>query len=361
MIDIKPEPDFSRFLDVLLLRKAYARPPLFDFYPDISHKQKVLGRPLKTPADEVEFWRSAGYDYVQVSIAPPCEEMNKSVKTELGKASTHSPGTVIITNLDQFRGRRWSWQGSAEGDLKWMEPQLEWMRGLIGALPSSMKLNIQNADIFTRAWELTGFENFCVMAYEEPDLIRALMDSLGAACVAVTKRVLEVAGKATGTIMYSDDIAYTEELMLKPAFFEEFLFPHIAAYAKLGEPYGAPLIYHSDGRLYRVFDSLHKCGVRAIQPLEPKSMDPLEIKRRWPGKFCLMGNIDLDTMARGTEEQVEKLVRETVARLNVGGGYMPGVSNTVPYYVKFENYRRMIETVHSIRQELTPVGDTVIS
>jgi uroporphyrinogen decarboxylase len=356
MINIKIDPDFARFRDVLLLKKAYARPPLFDFYPDLSHQEKVLDRPVKTPADTVEFWRMAGYDYVQISLAPPCDETHQHAQVEKGSASTHRPGSGVITDLPQFRSRRWSWQGSARGDLKWMEPQLDWMRGIIRELPAGMKLNVQNADIFTRAWELTGFENFCVLAYEDPDLIRALMDSLGAAAVAVTRRVLEVAGSATGTIMYSDDIAYTEELMLAPSFFEEFLFPHISTYAKLGEGIGAPLIYHSDGRLYRVFDSLHRCGVRAIQPLEPKSMDPLEIKRRWPGKFCLMGNIDLDTMSRGTEEAVETLVRDTVARLNAGGGYMPGVSNTVPFYVNFANYRRMIETVYSIPDREIPVG-----
>ena len=108
-----------------------------------------------------------------------------------------------------------------------------------------------------------------------------------------------------------------------------------------------PFLYHTDGRLYDVLDDLARVGVNAIQPLEPKAMDPLEIKRRWPGKFCLCGNIDLDLMARGTPDEVERHVRAKIERLNVGGGYMPGVSNTVPDYVKFENYARMIETVFS--------------
>ena len=134
------------------------------------------------------------------------------------------------------------------------------------------------------------------------------------------------------------------------------LFDHIAEFAKMGQAVGAPLIYHTDGRLYEVFDDFARIGVRGVQPLEPKSMDPLEIKRRWPGKFCLMGNIDLDTMGRGTRDEVEAHVRERVETVGAGGGYMPGVSNTVPYYVKIENYRRMIETVHSYPDEEIPVA-----
>jgi uroporphyrinogen-III decarboxylase len=76
-------------------------------------------------------------------------------------------------------------------------------------------------------------------------------------------------------------------------------------------------------------------------------MDPLSIKQRWPGKFCLIGNIDLDLMSRGTAEQVERQVREKIGRLNEGGGYMVGVSNTVPAYVRYENWARMIETTYS--------------
>lgn len=46
-------------------------------------------------------------------------------------------------------------------------------------------------------------------------------------------------------------------------------------------------------------------------------------------------------MARGTAAEVAAQVRERVARLNAAGGYMPGVSNTVPSYVRAENYARM--------------------
>jgi len=56
-------------------------------------------------------------------------------------------------------------------------------------------------------------------------------------------------------------------------------------------------------------------------------------------------------MARGEPDDVEAHVRAKIDRLNQGGGYMPGVSNTVPDYVRFENYQRMIETVMSYPDE----------
>ena len=43
-----------------------------------------------------------------------------------------------------------------------------------------------------------------------------------------------------------------------------------------------------------------------------------------------------------------------IAFFRAAGGYMPGVSNTVPDFVSLSNYVRMIETVYSYPDE--PIG-----
>ena len=346
---VRPEPDFGRFLDTLLLRRAYRRPPLFDFHVAPEHKARWIGREIKTPPDDVEFWVNAGYDYVQCTVFVPAKELDAAIEANQGAAASHGSELGVIKGLEHFRSRHWSWQAAANGDLSAVKDRLQWLRELAGVLPSSMKIVLHTADIYTLAWEMMGFNEFCLKSIEEPQFVAEVMNSLAAAQLAATKAAASAAGEKIGAVFYSDDIAYTEGLFLSPAFFREFLFPLMAKFADVGRSIGAPMIYHSDGRLYDVLDDLHACGVRGLQPLEPKSMDPLRIKRDWPGKFCLMGNIDLDLMSRGTAEQVEAHVREHIERLNIVGGYMPGVSNTVPHYVKFENYVRMIETVYSFR------------
>lgn len=349
MINITPKPDFSRFRQTLLLQKAYRRPPLFDFHVDPSHKAAVIGRPVATATDEVEFWTRAGYDYVQCTLFVPQAEMTKHQQRETGQAS-RSSDDAVITSLEQFRSRRWSWQDAADGDLAGIEDQLENLRALCRVLPPEMKLLLHTADIFTSAWIMIGFTTFCIKSIEEPELIAEVMGSLAKAQINAMKAGLAIAGDKVGALFYSDDIAYTEGLMMGPDFYGRELFPYIRQIVELGRSRDLPLIYHTDGRLYDVFDQLAEIGVRGVQPLEPKSMDPLEIKRRWPGRFCLMGNIDLDLLGRGETDAVERHVRQRVATLNQGGGYMPGVSNTVPYYVKYENYKRMIETVYSLEE-----------
>jgi uroporphyrinogen decarboxylase len=337
---IAPEPDFARFRDVLLLKRAVRRPPLFDFHIAPEHKERLLGRPVASPSDEVEFYRLAGYDFVQATVhVAPTEISAEHAHHGSDTAGYHG----VIHSLEQFRSQKWSWQDAAAGNLDACQAQLKFLRSLAEVIPDEMRIMLHGADSFTLAWMLMGFEAFCMATVDQPELVFALMDSLANAQINALSEAMHIGGDKIGVVLYSDDVAYTEGLMLAPSFFLEYLIPVLKRVAALGPP----LVYHSDGRLYDVFDDLAEVGVRGIQPLEAKSMDPLEVKGRWPGKFCLIGNIDLDLMCRGTTLDVVREVRMKIDRLNIGGGYMVGVSNTVPDYVSYENYIAMIETVYS--------------
>jgi uroporphyrinogen decarboxylase len=355
-IDI--EPDFERFLDVLLLRQAWKRPPQFDFHINAAHKASVLGRPAVTGADMVEFFSVTGYDFVQVSVYMPQPELAEAQSAQRagGGAASFSSTASVIESYEHFRAKRWSWQAMAEGDTGAIKYQYDLLVQVAEAIPDSMKIVLHGGDVFTYLWQLLGFNNLCYAIYEEPEFIAEVVESLADAQYYAYHWAIELAGDKIGAMFYSDDIAHGAGPFMSPDFYRKRLFPAMRRYAKQGEAIGVPLIYHSDGQLFPVMDDLIGLGVRGIQPLEPKAMDPLEIKERWPGRVCLMGNIDLDLMSRGTADQVEAHVRERIDSLNVGGGYMPGVSNTVPDYVKLENYIRMIETIRSYPMEPIGVG-----
>ena len=260
---IEVSPDFGRFRDVLLLKRVVKRPPLFDFHVAPAHKAAVLGRACESALDQIEFFRRAGYDYVQMTIGVPRDELDAAVAQEQRREATASHGKVrVIESLSQFRSRRWSWFGAAEGDLSLRADRLEVLSQTAEKLPAGMKILIHTADVFTIAWEMIGFDEFCLASVEEPELIEAVMGSLGRAAVNIVRRAVEVAGDRIGAFLFSDDIAYTEGLMLSPAFYRRQLFPVMREMAAVAGSVGAPMIYHSDGRLFDVFDDLAGLGVR---------------------------------------------------------------------------------------------------
>ncbi|HPI73002.1 MAG TPA: uroporphyrinogen decarboxylase family protein, partial [bacterium] len=83
----------------------------------------------------------------------------------------------------------------------------------------------------------------------------------------------------------------------------------------------------------------------ALQPIEPKAWDIVEVKQRYGDRLALIGNVDVDLLARGTADAVAAETKRLIGALGPGGGYCVGSGNTIPNYVRPENYRAMLETV----------------
>ena len=153
-------------------------------------------------------------------------------------------------------------------------------------------------------------------------------------------------------IWYSDDIAYTNSLMVSPQVLDKYFFPWLKKIGDLAKRYNKPLIYHTDGILYDVMDKIIDCGVDAIHPIEPKAMNIADVKQRYGNKLCLIGNIDVDLLSRGTVNEIRKNVIKNIEEVGKDGGYCVGSGNSIPEYVKLENYIAMIETVKEINSKL---------
>ena len=73
-------------------------------------------------------------------------------------------------------------------------------------------------------------------------------------------------------------------------------------------------------------------------------MDIGYLKRIAGNKLCLLGNIDMDVLARGSSQEIEELVKRNLKEIAPGGGYVVGSSNSVPEYIPVENYNAMVKT-----------------
>jgi len=345
--EFEPSPNWERLRAALMLDGQPDRVPLVELIVDQSVKAAFLGRPIATPADEVDFWYQAGYDYVSLCpgynvIAAGWEPKDGWRHSQVASAygsgvqdvGWGNEGAGLITTWDDFE--RYPWPTVDDTDWSFFQYCMD-----PANLPPGMKVIARAGDIFTHTWQLMGFNTFSFALVENPDLLAAIFRKLGEFIYSIFVREVEL--DTRGVIMalwYSDDIAYTEGLLCSPAVFREHLFPWMRRIGDLARSIGAAYLYHTDGRLWQVMDDLAACGINALQPLEPKAMDAVEVKRREGHRFCLCGNIEVDRLARGTPEEIEGLVRDRIERLGPGG-YCVGSSNTVPYYVPLENYVAM--------------------
>jgi len=345
VIMVIPEPKFERVRETLLLEKVPDRVPLAELLINQPVKEAFLGKPIANVQDDIEFWYNACYDYI--SLCPgynfnPKGDIPKEGKREVwdrrniySKNDNYqkwgSEGQGIITTLEEFE--KHYWPAIDEVDFSQLEEASHF-------LPDGMKIIVRAGDIFTHTWEFMGFETFSFALVENEELVARLFEKIGSSIYEIFCRVVEFDN--IGALWYCDDIAYTEGLMVSPRILRNHLFPWIKKIGDLAKSYRLPLLYHSDGKLWEVMDDLIGCGINALHPIEPKGMDAVELKHQYGDKICLIGNVEVDRLARGTPEEIDSLVKDRIERLAPGGGYCVGSSNTIPEYVSLENYKAML-------------------
>jgi uroporphyrinogen decarboxylase len=333
------EPNFERLTKTLFGGQADCVPLIeLGIHPRV--KEDILGKPVASVADEAEFMRSMGYDFVKIQPKISFEVGEQKVE-DSGEGYANAPDRAwapehggVISSWEDFE--KYPWPRVEDIDYSRFEEAR-------GALPDGMGVIGQYGDVFTLAWELMGFENYAMKTFEDPELVKALTDKVGEIVLSMFETMSDM--DWVGALWLSDDVAFASGTLLSPDFFREYFFPILAKAASHAKKRKIPFIYHTDGLLWDVLDDIVDSGVNALHPIEPKAMDIREVKAKYGEKLCLCGGIEVDVIARGSKEEMIALTEKILADVAPGGGWCAGSSNSVPDYAKTENYVAMVETI----------------
>ncbi|MEJ2211897.1 MAG: hypothetical protein P8129_23085, partial [Anaerolineae bacterium] len=185
-------PDFVRVRRAMLRQGEGDRIPLFEMSVHASHKTAILGRPLRDLEDEVDFWRVAGYDFVSIragvrSVVRGYHPVAREWRAARGQA--RGAGGWVAEEAALIRDRRefdaFPWPSPKElGGYPDYEDLDAYLGAIAALLPAGMKLLVQIGYVFMGAWQLLGFENYCLKLADDPDLVRDVHDWLGASQLA---------------------------------------------------------------------------------------------------------------------------------------------------------------------------------
>lgn len=341
------EPDFERFRTAVLCQGEPDCVPFVDAEVYVGHKARVIGHVVRGLADEIEFARRIGYDFVPLKAGL---HLTPTVRNAL-KQTNHTVEDGSDMRFQDLPGeRRWVTADTGvivtEADFEafdWPDPDQFDYSAFAEAdevLPSNMKAVCIIGKVFNLVWWLMGFENFCIALVDNPSLVERMFQRVGSIQYRVLERTLEY--QCVGAYWHSDDVAFGTGLMVSPQTLRRYAIPWFRSMVALAHSRDVVTICHSDGRLDEIIDEIIDIGFDGLHPIEPQAMDIVELSERVKGKLCLLGNIDLGyTLTRGTPEEVEEEVRIRIRHLAPGGGYCLGSSNSVPEYVPFENYIAM--------------------
>lgn len=276
--------------------------------------------------------RKLGLDAVGMSYFPPffaeiCEEEDGSVYVKNGLLT--SPEMLEKMQLPDL------------DDDRLYKPAVEFVKKYKGEFALYSKIRLGISFILNSM----GIEAFSYNILDYPDAVKEAISKYTGWVSRLCKNLIEI---GFDFLWSFDDMAFKTTLMFSLDVWDEFFFPYLK---KAADSITIPWVFHSDGNLMPILDRLLKLGMSGLHPLEPGTMDLDVLKRDYGKKVCLIGNIDIDyVLSQGTEEEVEQQVKERIAQMGPGGGFIISDSNSIPGYCKPENIIAMSNAVKKYRE-----------
>ncbi len=348
------EPDFFRMRKALLSEGEPDFVPLFDGV-DRDIKSAFLGTAVTDLKGDIEFAVAAGYDFIhimvglrtligwggrgqrtKISVEKPLFRSTRAHYSRLSDQEDErnwaEEGKGAISTIDEFE--RFPWPAINDFDYSSFEVAKT-------LLPPKMKVIVTIDGVYATTWKLMGGETFYLSLVENPELVSLVFERVGYIQYECAKKAISF--DCVGAFRVNDDIAYNQGLQIAPKYLRKYFFPWVRRVGEIIRQRDLPYIYHSDGNIYEVMDDIIEAGFNALHPIQPV-MDIRYLKRKFGDRLCLVGNIDMDILARGTPEEVEELVKRNLRDIAPGGGYIVGASNSIPEYIPLQNYNAMRET-----------------
>ena len=315
-----------------LRREKTDRVPNFEYFIGQRNISAILGRPSGNS------WQLNAKDYVEVVEKIGMDAIGGNIFLEEGGIFTRVPERTLC-----------GWD-----DLKRYEEE----RVIKPSVLNRRKLDdyfsaVKDKPIgvwvhltlpLTMVYQAVGFENFCMLLYDDLPFIEHLMEMVTQDNVRLLTELLQY---DFSFVHLGDDLAFKSSMLVSPEILQEIWTPRIKRHVDVVHAHHRMATYHSDGNITEMIPTIIDLGFRSINPIEALAMDIYDLKKRFGDKLAFIGNIDVaGALPFGTAAEVECEVKEHIERLAPGGGYVCATSHSVIDDIPPANFLAMIKAIH---------------
>lgn len=325
-------PDFKN-LAAILERRAPGRPTLFEYFLNERLYTRFSG--LETPdssdlyttsARLAKAFCAAGYDYVTLSC--PWTFPSSQPESMLASRSLNHP--AVIRNRETFE--RYPWPDFAAMNDEYIDRLTE-------ELPGGMGIVMASSDgILETATALLGYDNLCLMLYDDEELVGDIFSRIGGILLSFYKKALS--HKGVRAILCNDDWGFNSQTLIAPTQLRKYVFPWYNECCTLAHASGRYAILHSCGAYRLILEDILSMGFDARHSYEDKIVPVEEAYAEYAGRIAVLGGIDVDFLCRSSPEEV-RVRAVNLLQMTGGKGYALGSGNSIPSYVPDENYLAM--------------------
>jgi uroporphyrinogen decarboxylase len=341
-LQITPQPDFTRLETVLRRQGTPDRVPFFELYSNIEEEVlAALGVIVPNPGSEdyrlrkhIAYMYTLGYDYVNAGARnfgfPQAEQ--PTAMTAQGERSYLMASTHWIANRRDFDNYPWPNVADADGS------PLEEVEKI---LPEGMKVIAGSAGVLENVMWLLGYEGISYLLADDEPLVRDMFDAVGSRITAFVD--LQASYDSVGAMVMGGDMGFKTQTLVSPAVLRQYVFPWHRKIVEAAHRHGKPIILHSCGNLSEVMEDIIACGWDAKHSFEDQIEPVWEAKRRYGQRISVLGGLDMDKIARMSEEEVRRETRSLIEKCAPAGGWALGTGNTVANYIPAANFLAMLE------------------
>jgi uroporphyrinogen decarboxylase len=199
--------------------------------------------------------------------------------------------------------------------------------------------------VFETAWALRGLSRTMMDLTLNPDLVDRLFDIPFSYHLTAAKKLVEM---GVDMIWIGDDMGAQDRMLISPDTWRRFLKPRMATFIATLKNLNpdVKVAYHSDGNIRPIIPDLIEIGLDVLNPVQPRSMSPEELKKEYGDRLCFWGSIDEQyTLPLGTPAEVEEEVLTRLKTLGKNGGLIIGPTHHVQLDTPLENFWAMVNTV----------------
>jgi len=229
--------------------------------------------------------------------------------------------------------------------------------GMFAALDKTMPYGMRaiggvGNGLFEIVQDLTGYQNLCLLSYDEPEVYAGLFERTGDMLYAIWERFLDKYAGTFCVLRFGDDLGYRSNTLLPHEDIIKHVVPQYKRIIDLIHSYGKPFLLHSCGNIFDIFPDLIAAGIDAKHSNEDQIAPFTEWVDRYGDEIGNFGGIDTDHLVRMDDELLKKTVAGVFNYSACGhGGFALGSGNSIPDYINPKKYLIMIDTARRLRGE----------
>lgn len=199
--------------------------------------------------------------------------------------------------------------------------------------------------IFELSWYMRGMERLLMDMIQNSEFVNTLMDKILEFYIQAGKKIAEM---GVDIIWVGDDLGMQTGMLISPEMFRNYIKERYRLLINEIKKSNSEvkIAFHSDGYITPIIKDLIEVGVNILNPIQPKCMDPSEIKNKFGDKLCFMGTIDeQEVLPFGSIEDLKEEINLRIKTVGNNGGLIIGPTHNIQNDTSLEKIEFLFEYI----------------